>query len=167
MPPADAPGLSADEIATLESLEQLDDYPLYSLRYAGAYHHLALTAANVRLADTASLASSGACEVCWGCALFAALGDPEQRLYGRNFDWSFSPALLLFTAPPDGYASVSLVDIEYLGYPGEQAKNLADLPLNARQGLLGAPVLPFDGMNELGLAVGMAAVPPVGMQADP
>ena len=35
-------------------------------------------------------------------------------VYGRNFDWQYSPALLLFTNPPDGYASVSMVDIEYL-----------------------------------------------------
>jgi Flp pilus assembly protein TadD len=32
--------------------------------------------------------------------------------YGRNFDWDFSPALLLFTNPPDGYASVSRGDLD-------------------------------------------------------
>jgi len=34
----------------------------------------------------------------WACSLFAGLGDVEQRLYGRNFDWDHSPAVLLFTA---------------------------------------------------------------------
>ena len=52
------------------------------------------------------------------CSLFAALGDPENRLFGRNFDWRYSPALLLFTDRPagGGYASVSMVDIAYLGF---------------------------------------------------
>jgi hypothetical protein len=164
--PADVPGLSADDIATLSSLEQLDEYPLYSLRYAGAYPSPALTAENLRLAGSAESAPGG-CESCWGCVLFAALGDPGGRLYGRNFDWHFSPALLLFTAPPDGYASLAMVDIEYLGFAGDRSKNLTDLPLIERQGLLSAPAFPFDGLNEKGLAVGMAAVPPGGMQADP
>jgi hypothetical protein len=103
----------------------------------------------------------------WGCSLFAALGDPDNRLFGRNFDWQYSPALLLFTTPSDGYASVSIVDIAYLGFGGLKARSVADLPLTDRQGLLYAPHLPFDGMNEEGLVVGMAAVPSYNMQPDP
>jgi hypothetical protein len=79
--------------------------------------------------------------------------------YGRNFDWSFSPALLLFTDPPEGYAAVSMVDIAYLGFGNARAGTLTELPLEERQTLLTAPFLPFDGMNERGLVVGMAAVP--------
>ena len=43
---------------------------------------------------------------------------PDDRLFGRNFDWRYSPALLLFTDRPaaGGYASVSMVDIAYLGF---------------------------------------------------
>ncbi len=33
----------------------------------------------------------------WGCSLFAFFSDPQAMLYGRNFDWEYSPALLLFT----------------------------------------------------------------------
>jgi hypothetical protein len=102
----------------------------------------------------------------WSCSLFAALADAGNRLYGRNFDWQFSPALLLFTDPPDGYASLSMVDIGYL-VPGDRVHTLADLPLGDRRELLSAPYLPFDGMNEHGLVVGMAAVPPGGMKPDP
>jgi hypothetical protein len=99
--------------------------------------------------------------------LFAAFGDPENMVYGRNFDWEYSPAVLLFTAPPDGYASVSMVDITYLGLAGSQLGNLTDLPLSERKALLAAPYLPFDGMNERGLAVAMAAVPPGQVRTDP
>jgi hypothetical protein len=102
----------------------------------------------------------------WACSLFAALGDDGDRLYGRNFDWRFSPALLLFTSPPEGYSSVSMVDIAYL-VDANQVGGLMSLPLAERQGLLDAPHWPFDGMNEQGLAVGMAAVPPGQMTPDP
>ena len=87
--------------------------------------------------------------------------------YGRNFDWDYSPALLLYTAPPDGYASVSMVDIAYLGFVGGPAGELLDLPLEERIPLLYAPFLPFDGMNEAGLAIGMAAVPGSALPRDP
>ena len=52
----------------------------------------------------------------WTCSLFAALGDDQEFKFGRNFDWEYSPGLLLFTNPLDGYASVSMVDIAYLGF---------------------------------------------------
>jgi hypothetical protein len=141
-------GLSDAEVATLSSLEQVDDYPLYTMRHYGAYGQ----AASHQLNGPTSLPG-------WACSLFATLGDARHVLYGRNFDWEYSPALLLFTDPPDGYASVSMVDVAYLGFGGASAEGLTDLPLDARRALLNAPFLPFDGMNERGLAVGMAAVP--------
>ena len=96
--------------------------------------------------------------------MFASLGDSENRLYGRNLQADPGPGLLLFTDPPDGYASVSMVDIEYLGFSSSDVSHLADLPLEERQALLNAPRIPFDGMNEHGLAIGMAALI-TGMQA--
>ena len=41
------------------------------------------------------------------------------------------------------------------------------LPLAERRGLLEAPSWPFDGMNEAGVAVGMAAVPQADQRRDP
>jgi hypothetical protein len=156
-PTSRADGLSEEEAATLSSLEQVDDYPLYTMRYYGAYDQRASSA------ETTSLPA-------WACSLFAALGDADHafsKLYGRNFDWEYSPAVLLFTDPPDGYASVSMVDIAYFGFGEAKAGNLTDLPLIERQALLYTPFWPFDGMNERGLAVGMAAVPPGDMRPDP
>jgi hypothetical protein len=152
-------GLSADEAATLDSLEMVDGYPLYTMRYYGA-HARGGSWSQVSAANRATSVPA------WSCSLFAALGDADNRLYGRNFDWEFSPALLLFTHPPDGYASVSMVDIAYL-VPADRVHTLADLPLAERRALLRAIRWPFDGMNEHGLVVGMAAVPPGGMIADP
>jgi hypothetical protein len=87
--------------------------------------------------------------------------------FGRNFDWEYSPAVLLFTNPPDGYASVSMVDIAYLGFDEGQVNSLTELALEERQALLNAPEWPFDGMNEKGLVIGMAAVPPGQMPDNP
>ena len=150
-----ADGLSAEQAATLSSLQRVDDFPLYTMRYHGATEE--------RLSSFEDTSAPPA----WACSLFAALGDAENVLYGRNFDWDYSPALLLFTGPPDGYASVSMVDIAYFGFGGARAHTLTDLPLAARRPLLDAPFLPFDGLNERGLAVGMAAVPPGQMVPDP
>jgi hypothetical protein len=94
----------------------------------------------------------------FGCSLFATYVDDEHMLFGRNFDWEYSPALLLFTDPPGGYASVSMVDLAYFFDQGEVGR-LLELPLEDRAPLLATQTLPFDGMNENGLAIGMAAVP--------
>jgi len=138
-------GLDDSEIRTLSSLRLVDPYPLYTMEYSAPY-----------AAETVGARLPGRR---WSCSLFAALGDPSSRLYGRNFDWDDSPAMLLFTDPPNGYASVSMVDIAYLLGDLSDVTDLEARPLPDRRELLRAPHLPFDGMNEQGLAVGMAAVP--------
>jgi hypothetical protein len=165
--PAGDLALTEDTIATLNSLERVDEYPLYIMHYRGGYEFPVISAGSASRAEDVNDKGHTSLTPGWGCSLFAALGDPEQRLYGRNFDWNYSPALLLFTDPPDGYASVAMVDMEYLGFEADELLHLADLPLEERRPLLYAPALPFDGMNETGLVVGMAAVPPGDMQPDP
>jgi hypothetical protein len=145
-------GFSDSERATLESLTQVDDFPLYTMTYHGEYD---------------DRRAAGDTTTPWACSLFAALGDADNMVYGRNFDWHFSPAVLLFTDPPGGYASVSMVDIAYLGFAGESAYDLTERPIEELEALLDAPFLPFDGVNEAGLAIGFAAVPPGGVEPDP
>jgi hypothetical protein len=156
--PTDSPD---PETATLMSLKQVDDYPLYTMTYYADYDIAALEQILLPVNSQLNPAES------WACSLFAALADPASRLYGRNFDWEFSPALLLYTDPPDGYASVAMVDIAYLGFAGDRSANLTEKPLDELAGLLAAPYLPFDGFNEAGLAIGMAAVSPGNVPADP
>ena len=163
-----ADGLSDEEVATLSSLEQVDDYPLYAMHYHGAYNQRASSVEDVKRWVSANLPNSNlaALPPAWACSLFAALGDVDNMLYGRNFDWEYSPAVLLFTDPPDGYASVSMVDIAYLGFGRTRVGTLTDLPLIERRALLNTPFMPFDGMNQHGLVVGMAAVPASEMPYD-
>jgi hypothetical protein len=163
--------LSDEAAATLNSLEKVDDYPLYTMRYYGAYNRRGEASSTIFWGAGARFSPLASplppLPPAWACSLFMAPGKADNGLYGRNFDWEFSPAVLLFTAPPDGYASVSMVDIAYLGFGMSTVGRLTDLPLEERQALLGAPFLPFDGMNEYGLTVGMAAVPGGKMPYDP
>jgi penicillin V acylase-like amidase (Ntn superfamily) len=139
---------SANMAKTLASLQQVDTYPLYTMTYYGSYDAVHTKIARSRI---------DAQPHPWGCSLFAAFGDKRHMVFGRNFDWDFSPAVLLFTQPTNGYSSVSMVDITYLGYDTHDVASLASS--EKRDLLLRAPLIPFDGINEYGLTVGMAAVP--------
>jgi hypothetical protein len=149
-----------DQWLTLASLKKVDDHPLYLMRHYGDYgseQTLRQEASNVRgLASVPSAPGQA-----WACTCFATLGEGGSLRLGRNFDWYDHPALLLFTNPPEGYASVSMVDISYLGF-GSDAPSWGE-----REPLLLAPYLPFDGMNEHGLGVGMMAVPHADSGYDP
>ena len=145
-PSEDLGSLSPDAVSTLSSLEKLDDYPFYIMHYVGDYSY----------PPTSSILPANHD---FSCSLFAALGEAGDKFYGRNFDWEFSPSLLLFTDPPDGFASVSMVDLTFIGISPAAATKLDDLPFQNGLDLLASPSLPFDGMNEYGLTVAMAAVP--------
>ena len=74
-------------------------------------------------------------------------------MLGRNFDFHDEPALAPAPPPAGRVQTVSLVDISYLGV------DRAPRPVDDPGELDGAARLPFDGMNERGVAVAMAAVP--------
>jgi hypothetical protein len=48
----------------------------------------------------------------WACTCFSTKTEQGSQLLGRDFDWS---------DPPGRYASVSMVDISYLGYAKSDA----------------------------------------------
>jgi hypothetical protein len=135
---------------TLNSFQQVDDYPLYTMTYHGAYQF-------IEYVHSGAPQFGEKVEPGWSCSGFAALGSGGDALFGRNFDWHNSSALLLFTDPPDGHASVAMVDLGILGYHGPED----------RQRLLDAPYFPIDGLNERGLAVAMMAVPVAQNGSDP
>ena len=161
--------LTDAETTSLSSLEKVDGYPLYTMHYSAPFDLEALHSANIFPLDGAGSESDSHRPPAnpWACSLFAAMGDLENSLYGRNFDWEYSPALLLFKDSPGAYASVSMVDLAYFGFSGDQANNLLKLPLEERRPLLRTPSMPFDGMNEHGLVVAMAAVQSEPMTFDP
>ena len=145
---------------TLASLELVADFPLYVMYFEGDYGFSEFLEA-ARQEGSLQVALPGQATTSWACTGFAGLDPAGEKVFGRNFDWHRHPALLLFTHPPDGFASVSMVDISYLGY----TQHAADW--QERQALLEAPYLPFDGMNSAGLAVGMMAVHAADSGSDP
>lgn len=114
---------------------KVDDYPLYIGKYVGDYRFDEY----LKTGQRQSLSGDG-------CTCFF-----HDYLFGRNFDFPANPVLLLWTTPDDGYRSVSMVDLGYFNY------SLRNLPVGP-VGLQDTPYLPFDGMNEKGLVVGMAAI---------
>lgn len=147
-------GLSLEEATSLRSLSKVDDYPLYSMQFSADYRRM-IPKKQGTLNPIRSLQSSRS----WACSLFTTSGDGSNPLYGRNFDWEHSPALLLFNSSPGVYQSVSMVNLDFLRISKQAADAMDTLPIQDRQALLSAPYLPIDGMNEHGLVVGMAAVP--------
>ncbi|RJL36048.1 linear amide C-N hydrolase [Bailinhaonella thermotolerans] len=140
-----------EEVArTAASLRVLDErHPLYSITYHGGYD-LEAPLEDADLADRSRARS-------WACSLFVAAGDRERPMFGRNFDWRDRPAILVRADPPDGYASMSLMDVGYLLPDGMGRADLSDPVVRRR--LAHGVLAPFDGVNEKGLAIGMAAVP--------
>lgn len=99
-----------------------------------------------------------------GCSTFAAQLEDGTPIFARNFDMYDSPALLVTTRPKDGYASISMVNLAYIGYSAEK------LPTSLLSSVmtLAAPYVPLDGVNEKGLAVGVLLIDtePTNQQTD-
>jgi len=144
--PVGSPTIIAQAQTPLGTLRQVDDFPLYVLELAVSYDLDDL----VRNAGSAALTVET--RAAFACTCYAAALRNGSRVFGRNFDWAPNPALLLISRPENGYASLAMVDISYLGY------SAARTPLDDPSALVDAWRIPFDGMNEKGLAVGMMAV---------
>ena len=179
---------------TLASLKKVDDYPFYTMIYYGDYgfsnyiktgtnsssllnkniliDKFALWINNSKItrhqktkfsSDINSTSVNRKSKIKMACTCFAAMGNKNEVILGRNFDWYNHIPLLLFTDPTDGFASVSMVDLSYFGFARD---NLPDKTQN-QQRLLDTPWLPFDGMNEMGVAIGMMAISNADPPSDP
>ena len=150
---AESRGPQDNAARTLKSIKQIDDFPLYEMHFFGDYGFSNFLKQGIRRDISQTEIIHPDKEPDFLCTCFTAANAKGGREFGRNFDWQRHPALILFTDPPNAYASVSMVDISYLGF---SSQNKPTGKLNHR--LLEAPFYPFDGMNEWGLAVGMNAI---------
>ena len=84
-----------------------------------------------------------------GCSAFAARLENNDFVLARNFDVDRCAYVLVRTRPATGYASLSMVNLEYLGL------TLDKFPLTdaAAPNFILAPYLPMDGINEKGLSI--------------
>ena len=89
-----------------------------------------------------------------GCSAFAAKTPDGKCLMGRNFDFAHPEdiaAVLVRTAPKDGYKSICIVDAYWIGYKrGFFNDGVTDI-----SNIMTFPYVLMDGMNEKGLAVGV------------
>ena len=151
------------EYSSLKSLKKIDAYPMYTMDYSADYgldeflekganndkelvefvvnHVMKGLPLSIEIPDL-------------GCSTFIAQNKDSGYLFGRNFDMDYSPSVLVKTKPKNGYASVSMVNLGFVGY------NEKHLPDTLKDSLvtLAAPYAPLDGMNEKGLAVGVLLI---------
>lgn len=157
-------GMFHHEFATIQSMEKIDDYPLYTMEYDGDYgfdEFLETGASNDKeLVDfvVKRLLKGLPIEInipSLGCSTFLAKDETGQAIFGRNFDLTYSPAMLVKTKPDNGYASMSMVNLGFLGYGEEKLPDSFMSSVTA----LAAPYAPLDGINEKGLMVGVLLIP--------
>lgn len=165
--------LYRNELRSLATLKKVDDYGMFRMTYYGDYGFDrflktgAKSDAEIEAYVTKRLLKGlpidlGVTDA--GCTAFVTRNEQGDIIYGRNFDFSYAPSLQLYTDPDDGYASVSTVNLSFAGY----GEDYLPSGLSFQSFLtLAAPYLPFDGMNEKGVAIALLAVPEVKLTEDP
>lgn len=89
----------------------------------------------------------------FGCSTLSVLSPEGEALFGRNFDWENCTAMVVQTRPPDGYASISTVNMDFL----DVGLNLSEEAF-VRLMAAAAPYAPMDGMNEKGLCAAVLMI---------
>lgn len=161
-----------NEIRSLSSIEKLDDYGMIRMNYYGDYGFDeflktgAKSDSDIEAFVTKRLLKGIPLDLGVtgdGCSAFMTKNENGEIIYGRNFDFDYAPSLQVFTKPKDGYASVSTVNLAFAGYSEDSLPS----GLNFESFLaLSAPYLPFDGMNEKGVAMALLAVPEANLEND-
>ena len=87
-----------------------------------------------------------------GCSSFTATAENGDALFARNYDFSKTNAMLVFTDANEGrHASISTVDLQFLGIDVDQdMTGLMDKVI-----CLAAPYAPLDGINDAGVSCGI------------
>lgn len=98
------------------------------------------------------------------CSTFIAAQPDGGYIFGRNLDNQETDFAVVKTSPKIGYASVSVVNLSFLGYNEE----LKPVKLFDKINLLALPYFPLDGVNEKGLAIGVLQLqaPPTNQTSD-
>jgi hypothetical protein len=160
-------------LRTLLSLRKRHPYPVYSMTYHGDYGFddflkqgcksdeellqfitQRLTGKQIKL-DAPGQGTA--------CTCFAAKGAGGGVLYGRNYDFPDCPSIVVKTRPKNGYASVAVSDMTPLGYTRQKPPR----GIGGKLPLMALPYMPFDGMNEKGLAVSILQVFKTKLPDDP
>lgn len=87
----------------------------------------------------------------FGCTAFIVKNSDGKGGYlvGRNYDWKKCHALIIRNKPSDGYNSVSVCNLDFLGFGDDFVPEGIKNQIMALAGLY----VPMDGINEKGLVV--------------
>ena len=143
---------------TLISFGKISDLPLYSLDYTADYQLERLLAmgagSDVQFAENVCKILLGGLPVKirpeGACSTFVAATPEGDRLFARNFDYKTGMAILVKTAPKNGYRSLALSNLGHIGF---DRNNLPEKNLISRFRTLASVYSPLDGINEKGFAV--------------
>ncbi len=167
-PSANAPSPGASPgVVSLQpgEIQRLDDYPLYVMRSNVDYGFDAYLRTARATAAAATPPGGWTRGAAFACTCFATAPAGEGPLFGRNFDWWHRASLLLYATPPHALASLSMVDLFYVDF-GDTV-GLDTLLAQRDRVAQRAPYVPFDGVNEKGVAAGVMAVPDAQPPFDP
>ncbi len=147
-----------DTTATIDSFIGVGEF--YTMDYTGDYNELLNQMDDLMTGGKFSDSFSP-----FECSLFSANGNENYQIFGRNFDNPDNDVLITRFSPPGGIRSMAFTRMTDLGFTvGTNYNNLSfyqKLPL-----LLSAYFVP-DGINEYGLACGLASVDAVQTTIDP
>lgn len=146
-----------DTTATIESFDHLGDF--HTINYVGDYEYI------LDYLDDLFLGNQRLRIDPLGCSLFSGLGDADNIFMGRNFDNPQQDVLVGKYAAPGCYESVALNRLADMGLP--VGTDFEHLTYQQELLLLRAPYFAADGMNEMGLATGIAYVDVVPVTVDP
>ena len=118
--------LRKNKLATLRSVKKLDNN-IYLLDYRNDYHlpellNKGVSSIGELTAFTANALTLGlrlfkpGTDQGAGCTTFEAYTAEGNHLLARNFDFKTAPCFVVWTHPDHGYASVSVVDTNFMAY---------------------------------------------------
>lgn len=150
--------------ATLETLTQVDDN-IWTLVYKGSYgldemleKGIAGMGGIIRFAQKyihskQVLLNPFAGK--FGCSSFNTRTPENDVIFGRNFDYKDSLCFVVWTAPENGYKSMTVTLGTFLLY-GKKWQNPKNMKYPLR--VMGAPYCCMDGVNEKGLAAAILEI---------
>ena len=149
--------LYAGRLRTVNSMEQLTNYDDYNLyRMDIRYDYSIDDVINYGITDNQSMIDAILKEALpllpvkmkapqFGCSAFGTVLD-RHIVMGRNYDFKFdTSAMLVHTAPADGYESIGFCALDNLGV-------VDALQTKSRFACLAAPFACLDGVNEKGVS---------------
>jgi len=146
-----------DTSATINSFGPVGEF--YKMDYSGDYDEL------LDMMDDLLTRSDNPFPDDFRCSLFNAIGDTSMQIFGRNFDNDDNDVLFTRYDSPDAYANIAFTRMSDLGFA--VGTNYNALSFAEKIPLLRSAYFVPDGINEYGLACGLAYVNPVSYSSDP